>query len=200
MTRNETNNIHTKGYHLNFLSPDVIESDYWGNMSFVYSGDMHIGTIVKNHLKTTNNGISVVGRTYFDFEKSICKEYNMVLMGMIFQWQKSCLEMLHAVVNQGFFSTSNVLNQKNWVEFVPGRLMKGIQECNHLLPLEILKKDLLMSYLQITEFTEGEELEFLYNMAGCKQYEVISCWLGFDEFKVATRFDEDNDLLFAFGY
>lgn len=187
-------------FRFEYVSPDVIESDYWGTMSYLHTGHTHVAVIVNNPLKPVKD-MSILGESNFHFDGSFGKAYNEVLMGMIYQWKLSTLELLDAVIRQGCFEAHDVRNQKSWVYSVVARLMKAVQQFHHYVPLGVLKKELLMSYLPPNLFFDGDELEFLFQMAGCEKYEVISSCIDFrTSFIVCTRFDGDNNLLFAFGY
>lgn len=186
----------------NILTPDVIESDYYGDMSFVVTGDMHIHAIVNNPLKPLEE-MSLAGETSYQFNGNgkFGYTYNRVTLGMIYQWKISSLELLNVIVDQGHVGHEEIAKQKNWVYCVAARLMGAVHNFHDRIPLGIVKKELLEHYLEPHTVVDKEVLEFLFNIIGCKSFQIVAC-MDFirTKFAVGTRFNQDDDLFFAFGY
>ena len=140
--------------------------------------------------------------TSFHFKGDVGECYNRALLGMIFQWRKSCLEVMDAILENGHGKRDyDIERQKNWIyNFVP-KLMIALNNFHNLVPIGVLKKSLLSTYLGRDTFEEKDELDFLYNMAACTNVQVITCYSDENDITViATRFDDNDGRLFAFGY
>ena len=102
------------GFKFTFIAPDTIECDYWGSFMFKYTKDMHVHAVIQNPLKSFND-LKLGNSTTFHFKGDVGKTYNEMVMGMIYQWKISSLEVLHAVVDQGHFPRCEVNNQLQWI-------------------------------------------------------------------------------------
>lgn len=184
------------GFKFHCVTPEVIESDYYGTMSFTFSGGKHVHAIITNPGSPVTD--LVLGtKNDFQFNGEFGKHVNRMILGMIYQWELSSLELLNAVVSQGLYLEEDIVKQKNWIlDFLPG-VFKTITEWHHLMPLPLMRKEHYTIYLGRI-FDDGDKVEFLYNMVNCKKIDIVSFQCR--NFRIGTRFDDDNERFFAFGY
>ena len=98
-------------YEYDVITPEVMESDYWGAMSYRFTGNMHIHAIVQNPLKPLRQ-MTAGGETAFHFGKAFAQVYNKAVMGMLHQWRISCLQLLDAVVQCRHYPIQSTSDQK----------------------------------------------------------------------------------------
>ena len=77
--------------------------------------------------------------------------------------------------------------------------MCAIEDFHGLIPLVILQKHLLKTYLGEEVCKDDEQLAFLWHMINCRSYEIVPI-VGNEEFKIGTRFDEEDHYFYAFGF
>lgn len=208
----ETDSIYKQtnsNYSFNITTPFVIESDYRGELVLCPKiAKTQIHAIIQNPMKRLFEVNLAPGENAHHFSKSFCSSVHMAVNGVIYQWKISVLEVIEQLFDliqdeQEWNHVGALQMQKEWVQKTAARMMKAIQEYDlkHACPLALMKKDLLQVYLDEDTIKEGDELEFLYNMINARTVEVIVCNChNFFEVKVATRFDFNNELFFAFGY
>lgn len=184
------------GFKFTVVTPEVIESDYFGNLSFTYTGGQHVHAIISNPGRPVTE--LVLGtKSEFQFTVDFGRHVHRMVLGMMYQWEISCLELFREVVKQGFYCKEHVESQKNWMlNFLPD-VYKAMAEWHHLMPLPLLRKEHYTVYLGHI-FDDGDMLEFLYNMINCKKIDVVACQGQI--FKIGTRFDDDDERFFAFGF
>ena len=187
-----------KYYHM--TTPDVIESDYYSQYRYCRGAELHVHCIVKNSLQEIKS-MALGNETSYQFDGKIGTAFNKMVLGMIYQWKISCLELIEQVQEEEDVQECYVEKQKKWIKDVIPRLMCAIEDFHNLVPLVVLKRELLGTYLGSEAIADGEQLTFVYNMISCRSYQIVTILnLADDEYKIGTRFDERDHCFFAFGF
>lgn len=184
-------------------TPNVIESDYRGELHYIKIAPTQIHMIASNPLKSITDLSMARGENMHHFTKSFSNSIHRSILGMIYQWKISTLEVISQVLTlQENWNNGGLQMQKEWVHKVAAKHMWGIQEYDmrHVVPLRIIKKDFIPLYLDEKVISGGDEIVFFFNMVNCKTVEVITCSVNYKDMVIGTRFDGDNDLFYAFGY
>ena len=94
-------------YKFSLRTPDVIESDYWGQCQYTRGPSVHIHCIVSNALHDIRD-MSMGGDTLYQFDGKVGRAYNEMVTGMIYQWKGGCLESFATMIRQGNCSDVDV--------------------------------------------------------------------------------------------
>ena len=167
-----------KFFHM--TTPDVIESDYFGQCRYTHGMSVHIHAIVKNSLQKISD-MALGTETSYQFDGKVGKAYNKMVLGMMYQWKLSCLELFEEVQHEEDLDEYYFRKQKDWIHIVLPRLMCAIEDFHGLIPLVILQKHLLKTYLGEEVCKDDEQLAFLWHMINCRSYEIVPI-LGSEEF------------------
>lgn len=183
------------------ITPDVVESDFFGEFNYKFTGEYHVSCVVNTPNRQLVSCIAGGGYNEFQFEYEYVKTYHQAVNGMIYQWRLSSLAALKSVVSVGYGDEEQMKNQTDWIRNVSQKMIQAIDGFHHKIPLSLMKKKYLKHYLQPGTIEKGDELIFLNRMLECIKYEIIICHEdGLRSFFIATRFDDNNDSFFAFGY